>query len=415
MSNLEGVREYDRIRRYLEGIYLYGFFSRDDFARAGIGSVKDYDHGTKLIRDIFPETEQAARWKDGRKYLRVQREYALSGENRMSNSYLLSAMDTEQELPVLLGVLSSLAEGEKTVGQVCQETAIHTQVEDSLDYNKIRRWLLELTEYGYVEKNGRGYRLRKNPLAELGEDEVQQLYDYVRFAAGVTYPRVAGSFLLRTLERECRRRGLEIAESSPFLLRHSVNRDVFDEDLVCRLMEAVEKRQMVELVQKRDRLLVQPVALRVDERLGRWYLLAIGEEKPLLMRVSIIRYVKQKDQLPLEKWEAGVRACRAAFAKSGCSGSLPAHGPSTVRARLRFQTAPGLETQFLRELRVGEVLLHEGEAEYQAELNDPGELTAFLRSYSPWLALEPGTHGLRERIQRDLLEMRAQLKGDEGG
>lgn len=414
MSNLEGVREYDRIRRYLEGIYLYGFFSRDDFAQAGIGSVKDYDHGTKLIRDIFPETEEAALWKDGRKYLRIQREYALSGENRMSNSYLLSAMDTEQELPVLLGVLSSLAGGEKTVGQVCQETAIHTQVEDSLDYNKIRRWLLELAEYGYVEKVGRGYRLRKNPLSELSEEEVRQLYDYVRFAAGVTYPRVAGSFLLRTLERECRRRGLKPGESCPFLLRHSVNRDVFDEDLVCRLMEAVEEHWMVELVQKRDRLLVQPVALRIDERLGRWYLLAMGE-KPLLMRVSIIRYVKQKNQLSPDKWAAGARTCQAAFAQSGCSGKRSDHGPSVVRARLRFKTAPGLEAQFLRELRVGEVLLREDGAEYQAEINDPGELTAFLRSYSPWLALEPGAHGLRERIQRDLLEMRAQLKGDEGG
>lgn len=405
------MREYDRIRRYLESIYLYGCFSRDDFARAGIGSVKDYDHGTKLIRDMFPETEEAAHWKEGRKYLRVQREYALSGENRMSDSYLLSAMDAEEELPVLLGVLSSLAGGEKTVGQVCRETAIRIQVEDSLDYNKLRRWLLELTEYGYVEKRGRGYRLRANPLAALTEDEVRQLYDYVRFAAGVTYPRVAGSFLLRTLGRECRRRGLEPGESSPFLLRHSVNRDVFDEDLVCRLMEAVEGRRMVELVQKRDRLLVQPVALRVDERLGRWYLLAMGE-KPLLMRVSVIRHVKQKDPLPPEKWEAGARACRAAFAKSGCSGNLPDGGPSTVRARLRFETAPGLGAQFLRELRAGEVVPREEGAEYRVERNDPGELTAFLRSYSPWLALEPGTHGLRERIRGDLLEMRAQLKGD---
>lgn len=184
MSNLVGVREYDRIRRYLEGIYLYGFLSRDDFARAGIGSVKDYDQGTKLIRDLFPETEEATLWKDGRKYLRIQRAYTRSGENRMSDSYLLGAMDAEEELPVLLGVLFSLAGGEKTVGQVCQETAIHIQVEDSLDYNKIRRWLLELVEYGYVEKGRRGYRLRENPLAALTEEALLQLQDDVRFAGG---------------------------------------------------------------------------------------------------------------------------------------------------------------------------------------------------------------------------------------
>ena len=59
-TDLKGVREYDRIRRYLENIYLYGFFSRDDFAQAGVGSVKDYDFGVNLIRSIFPETDDAA-------------------------------------------------------------------------------------------------------------------------------------------------------------------------------------------------------------------------------------------------------------------------------------------------------------------------------------------------------------------
>lgn len=55
MPEVGGVREYDRIRRFLSRIYLYGFFSREDFARAGIGSAKDYDYGMKLIRAIFPE------------------------------------------------------------------------------------------------------------------------------------------------------------------------------------------------------------------------------------------------------------------------------------------------------------------------------------------------------------------------
>lgn len=43
-------------------------FQPGDFARAGIGSAKDYDYGMKLIRAIFPDSEQAAVWQDGRKY-----------------------------------------------------------------------------------------------------------------------------------------------------------------------------------------------------------------------------------------------------------------------------------------------------------------------------------------------------------
>ena len=66
MAEVGGVREYQRIRRFLGHIYLYGFFSREGFARAGIGSVKDYDYGAKLIRSIFPDSEDAALWKDGK-------------------------------------------------------------------------------------------------------------------------------------------------------------------------------------------------------------------------------------------------------------------------------------------------------------------------------------------------------------
>ena len=73
MPEMGGVRDYNRIRRFLSHIYLYGFFSREDFARSGIGSAKDYDYGMKLIRAIFPDSDQAALWRDGRKYPRFVR------------------------------------------------------------------------------------------------------------------------------------------------------------------------------------------------------------------------------------------------------------------------------------------------------------------------------------------------------
>lgn len=408
MSSPKGVREYNRIRRYLERIYLYGFFSREDFARAKIGSVKDYDYCVKLIRSVFPETENAALWKDGRKYLRVQRQYALSGENRMADSYLLYAMDAEDELPTLLGMLSALSEGEKTVDDVCRDTAIHTQVSNDLQYHTVRRWLQSLEEYGYAVRAGRRYRLCENPLSGLSEREVWQLYCYVRFASGVTWPRVVGSFLLRTLERELFRRGQEPPAESPFLLRHSVNRSVFDEELLCRLMEAMGRHLTVELIREEDTLLVQPVALRVDGKLGRWYLLAKGD-RPLLMRVSSIRDVKLREPLLPADWEVGVEECRASFAHGGFSGLLPEGGSATVRARLCFDGVPGRRTQFLRELRIGQVMSSEEGDVYQAEINDPVELIPFLRSYSPWISLEPGKPHIKEQIRSDLLKMRAYL------
>lgn len=130
MPEIIGVRDYNRVRKYLERIYLYGFFNRTDFARMGIGSVKDYDFGTSLIRSMFPESDENAVWMEGQKYLRFQRAYAKSGENRMADSYLLFAMDAEKELVELLAILSTLAEAPCTTETLKRRLETYCQEED---------------------------------------------------------------------------------------------------------------------------------------------------------------------------------------------------------------------------------------------------------------------------------------------
>ena len=95
MSDIKGVREYNRIRRYMEHIYLYGFFSREDFESAGIGSATDYDYGTSLLRTMYPEMDSTAIWDMGKKHLRFARRYEDSGENRLAKSYLFHSIDTK--------------------------------------------------------------------------------------------------------------------------------------------------------------------------------------------------------------------------------------------------------------------------------------------------------------------------------
>lgn len=65
MPEMGGVRDYNRIRRFLSHIYLYGFFSREDFARSGIGSAKDYELRHEADPGHLPDSDQAALWRDG--------------------------------------------------------------------------------------------------------------------------------------------------------------------------------------------------------------------------------------------------------------------------------------------------------------------------------------------------------------
>lgn len=170
-------------------IYLYGFFSREDFARSGIGSAKDYDYGMKLIRAIFPDSEQAALWRDGRKYPRFVRTYEGSGENRMTDSYLLHALDTETDLPELLILLAALAASPRTLEQLRRSAELHCDDEESDCYSRVRRRVLELEQYGYLQKRGRTFALAHDWLRQLENEELEALVQFVRFAAGTAYPR----------------------------------------------------------------------------------------------------------------------------------------------------------------------------------------------------------------------------------
>lgn len=409
MAEVDGVREYQRIRRFLGHIYLYGFFSRDDFARAGIGSVKDYDYGVKLIRSVFPDSEESALWQAGKKYLRIQREYAHSGENRMTDSYLLHTMDEKEELPELLLILAALSKGPKTLEELCREVELHSTEGDTSKYGTVRRRALDLAQYGYVIKRKNVFSLAPDGLSRLEDMELARLYDYVRFAAGVTYPRTAGSFLRRTLERELLRRGYRPAPEVPFLLRHSVNFNVFDEELVYQLLDAIQGHSTAFLKLQGRTAAAVPVALRIDARLGRWYLLAM-ESGPVIYRVSDIMSVKRGGMVPAEDWKRAKAEVLRAFAHAGCSGSIPEDGPVLVEAELCFQDAPGMRAQFAREVRIGAIIAREGKEYYQAEMNDPMELMPLLRSFAPWLRVLPGRHDLDSRLLEDLRRMRATLE-----
>lgn len=412
MAGVDGVREYNRIRRFLGRIYLYGFFSREDFARAKVGNVKDYDYGAKLIRAIFPDSGDAALWQDGKKYLRIQRRYARSGENRMTDSYMLHTMDEREELPELLYILSGLRSGPKTLDELCSLVELHCGDEGASKYPTVRRRVLDLVKYGYVCKKGKRFSLVPDLLEHLDDRELTQLWEYVRFSGGVTYPRTAASFLRRTLEREMLRRGLGVTAEPSLRLRHSVSANVFDEEMVYRLLSVIHSHRMAELETDDGRTSVLPIALRADVRLGRWYVLTM-ETRPTLRRVSTILSVKAGDQVSEETWQEAEETVLAAFARTGCSGALSFGKPVTVEAKLEFGDYTGMRNQFARELPTGQIVTREDGEYFVALVNDPGELRPLLRAFSPWLRVLPGCHGLDKKLREDLLAMKDALEGRE--
>lgn len=77
---------------------------------------------------------------------------------------------------------------------------------------------------------------------------------------------------------------------------------------------------------------------------------------------------------------------------------------------MHFDSAPGMRTQFEREIRQGQIIEQDGQEYYCAYVNDPGELVPFLRSFAPWLRILPGEHDLDSRISSQLTQMLENLE-----
>lgn len=411
MEQLQGCTRYDSIRRYLEQIYLYGFLSREDWA--AVGTVKDYDKMLTLLREMYPELENDAIWEDRRKYLRFQRSYVGRTENRLVNTYMLHSMD-EEELCVLLRILSLLSAKPQTIQTAALGMEMCTDEETDW-YHTVRRRLKELESYGYVmsakmtlhQQKGQFYSLQEDILKQLDSEELEELYDYVRFASGVTCPRVAGSYLKRTVARHLLRK----ESKSPVLLRHHNKRSIFDEDALYVILTVIQNGNHIRVQRSsgEDEELL-PVSVRFDVRLGRWYLLAMGKA-PEMHRISALKKVSELKKPTEEKEKAAARKTVSdAFRYALFSGDTSRSESVVVEAELCFEGAPGMYEQFQRELRVGEIVERNGIEYYHAEVNDALSLAPLLRAFSPWLRICPGEHGLAEKIRDDLQLMRAALE-----
>lgn len=404
-GNRNGIQEYDRIRDYISSIYLYGVNSRDDFVELGTNGPDEYDACVKLLKSVLPFIQDDALWLDGRKLLCVNRRYESGNERLLANTYMLHSM-SDDELVSALAIFSSLDKRHLSKSELMRELELRgLEVSESTILRRIK----DLVRYGYLDCHGKSYALRENPLAGLDDCQLLEIWNCVCFFSEITYPRIAGSFLKRSILREADSRGVTLPGEFPFLLRHNDYRNVFDEDIAYKMGKLIEQKKLASVrIQGRDRL-IYPVSLKVDTFLGRWYL-RYWDEGPAMIRLSDITRVKPGNAVSDEEWNRISQRVSSHFKYSGCSSGVFKERPYQVRVQLCFDNQVGLYRQFRREIRIGRILEENGTEYYVAELHDPGEIVPLLRQYAPWLKILPGEHGLDVRVRADLERMRDQME-----
>lgn len=238
----KNIREFDKIRKILEHIYRYGFYTREDFIKEKfVGSPRVYDNIVRQLRDLYFADEDDAsvltETHHGKyKCYRFKRDYfGEAGERMIAPFGLFSIKDSS--IKTILRCLSLAASGQGAeAGEIILACWNYDPDPGGKDNSStVRRHLASLSEMGYIVKKGKRYQLN-TVFQELSESELIQLYYLVSFYAGAGFPRVAAAFLQKALLRQIRFRGM--SEPAPaFLFRDNTYGNLFDEQLVYQLLQ----------------------------------------------------------------------------------------------------------------------------------------------------------------------------------
>ena len=405
----KNIRDFDCIRDVIEHIYTYGFYTREDFIKNDVvGSPRAYDDIVRQLRDLYfmdineasaleEDTENRGKYK----CYKFRRDYFLGVGDHLAAAYGLHAIKDD----VVLDTVRCLSLAVSNQGTVASRIAsLYLHKEGESRESSIRRQLKDLVSSRFLTQEGKRFFMT-DPFTSLSDDELISLYYFVSFYAGAGYPRMPAVFLRETLRRHIAFRKLPPPVDA-FLFRDNACGNVFDEQIVYELLRCCRDKSPVEVTLHGRRTILKPVFLKIDTKLGRWYLFAVRDEVPLVIRVSNIKKVTPcQDKFNYDQAESQINnAFKFSYV---ASAKEPTSKPIHVEAELHFEN-PLTRLQFEREMLIGRIEQRGGKESYCADVGELSELRPFLRSYGAYIRVLPsedGQHMLDKELRNEYERM----------
>lgn len=416
------LHDLDRIRRVYSRIFTYGIDTREDFINnETVSSPETYDKIIRLLRDLYyydvddcPKVIEADTDESGKyKRYKFKRDYFTDSGDLLSAAYGLSSISDRNIYDIIRCLSDISCKGSDTVSNIsktfdCDDKYCDESKDDGDNKPRIRRRLDNLREYGYMAKKSKSYHINDR-LSKITDDDLIMLYYLASFFSGAGYPRVAAVFLRKTLLRYINFRGLN-APTDAFLFRDSICANIFDEQVVYILMECCSEHRRISAEINAKSFKLDPVYLKIDTKLGRWYLFALTDDNsPLIVRVSNMMKIKElPETFDYDKAETVIneklKYCYISNPYATVSGTKL---PVTVEAELRFDNKHiYMREQFEREILVGKIDVRDESEIYHAEIADVNELKPFLRSYAGYIKVLPSEeHNLDKELLNEYEEM----------
>lgn len=376
MAYKELIRHFSRVRAYMQHFYIYGFYTREEFAS---GSARSYDDERRRVEGWLGEHMGFRQTSQGKSVF-ISFDSRSVRRNPLYRA-LKSKSFTDRDITLHFLLMDALADGrELTVPELMQEICdVKLPETDNpmiFDLSTLRGKVNEYEELGLLSSRTEGNR---KYFSRAEEADVAALAPMLAYFSEVASCGVIGSYLEDRLEEPC----------EAFRMKHHYIAQTLDSNLLCQLLDAMQQRCDVTIWhmgkdgKDANQQTLLPVYILRSAQDGRSYLVGWGRRSQTFHCCRVDRISRVKMGKPAEDFNERRDAYdETRFQRWGVSksGGVPRHIEFTIRC---MPYEAHVKRRLYRERRCGRVEeMEDGRLlRFSAEVYDPMEVLPWVRTF----------------------------------
>lgn len=400
MPYSELVKNFERIRDYMHGFYVYGFKSRNEY---GQRSERSYDNERRRI-DSYLRDYMGYQWTKGGKAVFISIDSREAAHNPLYNA-LKAKSFTDLDVLLHFVLLDVLADGgqmdmrellARVDGRIKNGFADGSTLEEST----VRKKVKEYVRLGLIEEEKIGSRVYYACGSRTCPEDAA---DMITFFSEAGVLGVVGSYLLDRLPEQ----------SDRFSFKHHYITGATDSEVLCVLLDAVSRKCRVRFKnaasgKSAQECEVVPLMIYHGAQNGRQHLMAYDPQRDDYMSYRL-DYIHKPEILEIETnfdaYRAEFEELRGHMWGVMCSKKRPfEHVEFTVRFSDEERFIP---RRLEREKRCGRVSMVDAHTcRFEAELCDTIEIIPWIRTFTMRITeLKMDNAVARGRLLGDLEQM----------
>ena len=406
MAYNELIKNFEKIRAYMREFYIYGFKSRDGYAKK---SLRSYDDEKRRIESWLGEHMSFVRTQEGKNV------FISIDSRRLSHNPFYNALKaktfTSGDITLHFIIFDILYDE----NVVCSLQELMNKIdEDYLSYfeepmlfdeSTVRKKLKEYVEEGIIvsEKQGKYLVYRRAKVLPLDD-----LNDVIDFYSETAPCGVIGSFLCDKKEKH----------DDPFSFKHHYITSALDSDVLCSLFLAMQSKSVVSVHNlsrkstepRKNRII--PLRIRISVQDGKQYLIAYQPDFNCIKSFRIDYLSKVKIESPTPRFDELRTVLNDMESKMwgvGCKGVLGGkerleHVEFTIKIE---EGEEHIVRRLEREKRIGIVeKIDDFTYRFMADVYETSELIPWIRTFiCRIIKMNFSNRKIENKFKQDIREM----------